>query len=172
VIDVHRPGRDRWPNDPGLRVIAFFKLVKATLLLVAGIGALGLLSHHSAKLITDWATALAADRHDHLLEMALTDVVDVDEGKLRLLSVGGFLYATLFYTEGFGLFFDKRWAEYLTIVTTGGLIPFELFELHRRVTMLKIEVLVANVLIVAYLLWVTRKPDEIDARPARAAGYD
>jgi uncharacterized membrane protein (DUF2068 family) len=166
--------RDQRLSGLWLRLIAFFKLLKATLLVGAGIGALGLLNPHFAKIITSWATTLAADRHDHLLDTLVTHVVDVDEKTLRLLSVGSFLYAMLFYTEGFGLFFDKRWAEFLTIVTTAGLIPFEVFELLRRVTMLKIEVLAANVSIVAYLAWrVTRKPDEVDAvSPARAVGYD
>ncbi len=172
--NVNQPRQDHWLSDLWLRLIAFFKLLKATLLVVAGIGALGLLNHQFAKIVTSWATALAADRRYHLLDSLVTYVVDVDEKTLSLLSVGSFLYAMLFYTEGFGLFFDKRWAEFLTIVTTAGLIPFEVFELHRRVTMLKIEVLVANVLIVAYLVWrVTRKPDEVgEAPPARVVGYD
>jgi uncharacterized membrane protein (DUF2068 family) len=166
--------RDRWLSSLWLRLIAFFKLLKATLLVGAGIGALGLLNLHYAKMITGWATALAADRHYRLLDTLVTDVIDVDEKTLRLLSIGSFLYAMLFYTEGFGLFFDKRWAECLTIVTTAGLIPFEVFELLRRVTMLKIDVLFANALIVAYLIWrVTRNADVVgEVSPARAVGYD
>ncbi len=117
---------------------------------------------------------MAADRHYHLLDSLVSYVVDVDERTLRLLSIGSFLYAMLFYTEGYGLFFDKRWAEYLTIATTAGLIPFEAFELFRRVTVLKLEVLVANLLIVAYLVWrVTWPPDEVHETPrARAVGDD
>jgi uncharacterized membrane protein (DUF2068 family) len=161
-------------SDLWLRAIAFFKLLKGTLLVGAGVGALGLLNAHTARAITGWAAALAADRHYHLLDTLVTYVIDVDERTLRLLSIGSFLYAMLFYTEGFGLFFDKRWAEYLTIMTTAGLIPFELFELFRRVTPLKIEVLVVNVMIVVYLVWrVTRNPDEVHATlHARAVGDD
>jgi uncharacterized membrane protein (DUF2068 family) len=114
---------------------------------------------------------LAADHRYHVLDMLLVHLVTTDERTLRLLSVGSFLYAALFYTEGFGLFFDKRWAEYLTIVTTAGLIPFEIFELHRRVTAMKVEVLIANVAIVAYLVWRLGALDEADAEPpARAVG--
>jgi len=173
--EVYAARVSHWWSDLWLRLIAFFKLLKATLLVAAGIGALGLLNPHTAKAITGWATALAADRHYHLLDSLVSYVVDVDERTLRLLSIGSFLYAMLFYTEGFGLFFDKRWAEYLTIATTAGLIPFEAFELVRRVTVLKLEVLVANLLIVAYLVWrVTWQPDELHEAPraARAVGDD
>jgi uncharacterized membrane protein (DUF2068 family) len=166
--------RNRRLSDLWLRLIALFKLLKATLLVGAGVGALGLLNPHSAKVITGWAATLAADRHYHLLDTMVSHVVDVDEKTLRLLSIGSFLYATLFYTEGFGLFFDRRWAECLTIVTTAGLIPYEVFELLRRVTMLKIDVLFANALIVAYLVWrMTRGANAGgEVSPARAVEYD
>jgi uncharacterized membrane protein (DUF2068 family) len=172
--DVHAAPASRWRSELWLRLIAFFKLLKATLLVAAGVGALGLLNPQTARAITGWATALAADRHYHLLDSLVTYVIDVDERTLRLLSIGSFLYAMLFYTEGLGLFFDKLWAEYLTIATTAGLVPFELFELSRRVSPLKIQVLVANVLIVAYLVWrVTWNPDEVHETPrARAVGDD
>jgi len=169
--DVYTARASQWM---WLRLIAFFKLLKATLLVAAGIGALGLLNPQTAKAITGWATALAADRHYHLLDTLMACVIDVDERTLRLLSIGSFLYAALFYTEGFGLFFDKRWAEYLTIATTAGLIPFEVFELFRRVTVLKVQVLGANVVILAYLAWrVTWRPDEVQEAPrAQAVGAD
>ena len=172
VYQQRKRGRPHWLADLWLRVIAMFKLVKATLLVVAGIAAIGLLNSDVVRTMTHWAMDLAADRHYHVLDMFLVHLVTIDERTLRLLSVGSFIYAALFYTEGFGLFFDKRWAEYLTIVTTAGLIPFELFEIHWHVTPIRVEVLVANVAIVAYLIWrVTAKLDEVDAeRPARAVG--
>jgi len=144
--NVSRPNADLW-----LRVIAFFKLVKATLLVAGGIATLGLLKPHTAHAMTQWATELAADRHSHVLDMLVSRLVDVDEHTLRLLSVGSLLYSVLFYAEGFGLLYDMAWAEYLTIFTTAGLIPFELYEIHQRITMIKIAVLVANVAIVVYL---------------------
>jgi uncharacterized membrane protein (DUF2068 family) len=174
VKDTYRSekGRPHWLADLWLRLIAGFKLLKATLLVAAGIAAIGLLNPDMAKIVTRWAMDLAADRHYHVLDMFLVHLVTVDERTLRLLSVGSFLYAALFYTEGFGLFFDKRWAEYLTIVTTAGLIPFEVFELHRHVTAIKLEVLIANVAIVAYLVWrVGAKLDGVNEEPpARAVG--
>ncbi len=168
----HKLGRPHWLADLWLQLIAWFKVLKATLLVAAGIAAIGLLNSDVAKVVTRWAMDLAADRHYHVLDMLLVNLVTIDERTLRLLSVGSFLYAALFYTEGFGLFFDKRWAEYLTIITTAGLIPFEIFELHRHVTAIKIEVLIVNVAIVAYLVWrVGAKLDEVDAEPpVRAVG--
>jgi uncharacterized membrane protein (DUF2068 family) len=72
--------------------------------------------------------------------------------------VGTFLYAGLFATEGVGLLLRKRWAEYFTIVTTGGLIPIEVFELTRHFTTTRLVVLILNVLTVWYLVARVRSP--------------
>ncbi len=72
--------------------------------------------------------------------------------QLKELSLGTFLYAGLFATEGVGLLMRKRWAEYFTIITTSGLVPLELFELYRHFTPVKLAVLLINLLIVLYLV--------------------
>jgi uncharacterized membrane protein (DUF2068 family) len=46
----------------------------------------------------------------------------------------------------------KRWAKYLTIISTSSFIPLEVYELTRRVTSAKLVVLLLNVVVVAYLV--------------------
>jgi uncharacterized membrane protein (DUF2068 family) len=75
----------------------------------------------------------------------------VSPRQLRELSFGTFFYAGLFATEGVGLLMRKRWAEYFTIITTGALLPLEVFELTRRFTATRLVVLIVNALIVWYL---------------------
>ena len=43
-----------------------------------------------------------------------------------------------------------------SIVATSSLLPLEIYEVVKRVTMLRIAVLVSNVAIVAYLVWKVR----------------
>ena len=61
-------------------------------------------------------------------------------------------YAAVFATEGIGLWMRKRWAEWLTIIITGSLIPLEIWELSMRPTFGKASVFVVNVAIVWYLI--------------------
>ena len=68
------------------------------------------------------------------------------------------MYGLLFATEGIGLWMEKRWAEYLTIIATGSLIPFEVYELQRRVTVPRGLALVVNVAVLAYLIYRVRNP--------------
>jgi hypothetical protein len=59
---------------------------------------------------------------------------------------------------GLGLWKGKRWAEYLTVIATSTLIPFEVYDLARRLTMVRAAALVVNVAPVLYLAYRIRHP--------------
>jgi uncharacterized membrane protein (DUF2068 family) len=65
-------------------------------------------------------------------------------------------YAALEATEMVGLWFNKRWAEYLTFVATVVLIPYEIYELWIRVSAFKLIVFAINVAVALYLLYAKR----------------
>lgn len=135
-----------------LILIGLFKLVKALLLVLVGIGAIHLLHKGVANSVMHWIEELRVDPANRFVHGALVRVFRVTPRQLRELSVGTFIYAGLFAVEGVGLLLRKRWAEYFTIITTGGLIPVELYEMARHFTLVKVAVLIVNVLIVVYLV--------------------
>jgi uncharacterized membrane protein (DUF2068 family) len=65
-------------------------------------------------------------------------------------------YAVLEATEMVGLWWNKRWAEYLTFVATTVLVPFEMYELSRSVSTFKLITLAINLAVVVYLLLAKR----------------
>ncbi len=65
-------------------------------------------------------------------------------------------YAALEATEMVGLWFAKRWAEYLTFVATTVLVPIEIYELTLGVSAFKVITFIINVAIVVYLLLAKR----------------
>jgi len=75
---------------------------------------------------------------------------------LTVLAVAALLYAALETTEGLGLALQRRWADYLTVLATGVLIPWEVIEVFRKVTFLRVGALVVNVAIVVYLAYRKR----------------
>jgi uncharacterized membrane protein (DUF2068 family) len=127
-------------------------LLKALLLVVVGIGAIKFLHKDLTAAVTHWVELLRIDPDNRFVHGIIARIFRVTPKQLRELSVGTFLYAGLFVTEGLGLLFQKRWAEYFTIVTTGGLIPLEIYELSRHFTMAKTVVALVNILIVWYLV--------------------
>ena len=133
-----------------LFLIALFKLFKALLLIAAGIGAIRLLHKDVASTALHWVQVLRVDPDNRYIHGILVRIFRVTPKQLRELSVGTFLYAGLFLTEGMGLLLRKHWAEYFTIITTGAFIP--LYEVARHFTVVKVVVTVINVLIVWYLV--------------------
>jgi uncharacterized membrane protein (DUF2068 family) len=134
-----------------LIVIGLFKLFKAILLVIAGIGAARLMHKDIASTVQHWTQLLRVDPDNRYIHSLLVRILRVSPRQLRELSVGTFFYAGIFATEGVGLLLRKRWAEYFTIVSTGALLPLEIFELARRFTLTRLAVLIVNALIVWYL---------------------
>jgi len=119
-------------RDRIVLAIAIFKLIKAAALIAAGVG---LIAAIKGRIDLTRVTE------------ALTPI------RMRMASVASFAYAALFLTEGTGLLMRKRWAPWLTIIATASLIPFEIYEIVKSATLFRIAALVANVAVVAYLIW-------------------
>ena len=73
---------------------------------------------------------------------------------IRRFSLGLFAYAALGLTEGIGLYLEKTWAEYMTLIITGSFLPFEVYEIVRHLTLVRSGLLLANIMVFLYLLKV------------------
>ena len=140
-----------------LLLIGVFKLAKGILLLVVAIGAVKLLHRNLAESVQHWVNVLRIDPDNRYIHSLLIRIFQVNPQQLKEISAGTFAYAGLFLTEGIGLLLRKRWAEYLTIVTTAGLIPLEAYETSKHFTAVKLMVLIVNAGIVVYLLMRVRR---------------
>jgi uncharacterized membrane protein (DUF2068 family) len=147
-------------HSRGLRIIAAFKLLKGFALLALGIGALRLLHKDMAEVVEHWINIFRVDSHNHFINLLLEKLSNVDDRRLKELSVGTFIYSAIFSTEGLGLAFRKRWAEYFTIITTASFLPLEVYELIRKFGGGKVLALVINLAVVAYLVWELRRTRE------------
>jgi uncharacterized membrane protein (DUF2068 family) len=139
-----------------IRLIAVFKLFKASLLIAVGVGALKLFHHGGEWTVEHWVTKLGFNPGGPYVDQAISKLANIPPSKLKDFGLGSFVYAALFLTEGIGLWLMKTWAEWFTVAITGSLIPLEIFEIHRRPTIVKIVVLVINIAVVVYLLFRIR----------------
>lgn len=147
-----QPSKANEPFSFVLFLIGLFKLFKALLLIAVGIGAIRYLHKDLGSTVLHWVQVLRFDTDNRYIHGILVRVFRVTPKQLKELSVGTFIYAGLFLTEGMGLLLRKRWAEYFTIITTGLFIPLEIYEIARHFTITKLVVTVINVLIVWYLV--------------------
>ena len=139
--------RDRW-----LLLIAAFKLVKAVLLIAAGIGFFSLIHKDITEVAEHWIDVLRIDPDNQHIHGWLARLGLMDDRTLKELGVGTFCYAGVFLTEGTGLLLRKRWARYLTIIVTTSFLPLEVIELIHSPGFGKAMVLPLNVAIVIYLI--------------------
>jgi uncharacterized membrane protein (DUF2068 family) len=75
----------------------------------------------------------------------------VGKTQLIMFSLGSFCYSGLQLTEGIGLWMQKRWAEFLTVIATSLLIPVEIYEMYEKFTWVRLIIFAVNIFIVWYL---------------------
>jgi uncharacterized membrane protein (DUF2068 family) len=147
-----------------LPLIACFKICKACMLFTLAFGLHHLRVGDSQNILTDWMRDIRVDPDDHYVRVAISKITGISTHRLHELGIFTFFYAVLFGTEGFGLLFKQRWAEYLTIVSTITFLPLEVYELvatpHRK--WFKAALLIINVAILVYLIAVLRRKKRIE----------
>lgn len=148
-------------SSRGLWMIAAFKLFKGLALLAVGIGALKLLHKDVASEVEGWINYLRVDPQNPYIQKLLMKLDLLDDRKLKTLSIGTFFYSGLLITEGVGLALKKRWAEYLTIVSTALLLPLEIIEIAHRVDFARIALFLVNIAVVVYLVIEVRKKQDV-----------
>jgi uncharacterized membrane protein (DUF2068 family) len=152
-------GRIGGEHDAFIKVIIIERIIKAIVLVAL---AIGLLVAGRTGALTGWAQYaqdqlnLEAGR-SFIVQLLFRVVVYVGTfSHTTLLALAAIVYALLEGTEGVGLAMRRRWAEYLTVIATGILIPYEAYEVIHRVTLFKVGALLLNVAVVGYLAYRKR----------------
>jgi uncharacterized membrane protein (DUF2068 family) len=145
---LKRPQRhNRW-----LILIAAFKLAQALLFIALGVGAFRLLHKDVGDVITRLIEHLRFNPESRLVNFILDKAQLVDDRILRRIGAVVFIYAGLDLVEGIGLYLEKAWAEYFTLAITASFLPWEIFEIFRRLTWIRAGLLILNALVLFYLL--------------------
>jgi uncharacterized membrane protein (DUF2068 family) len=139
-----------------LRLIALFKFLKAAMLVALGVGAFRLVHKDLGAVLEHWIETLRLDPGNRFVDVALARAANLRPEQIKKLGLGSFLYAALFLAEGTGLWLEKRWGEWLTVIITSSLVPLEVYEIYRHPSAVKVIVLVMNVAIVGYLIYRIR----------------
>jgi uncharacterized membrane protein (DUF2068 family) len=120
--------------DPGIGLIAFFELLKGTLVAIGALGLLTMIHKDVSNILNETVLRLRVDPDNRYIHMIITRLAGATPRQLEAVSAGSFLYAALRYVEGLTLMWRQRWAAYVTVIATAALIPLEVFELTRRVS--------------------------------------
>jgi uncharacterized membrane protein (DUF2068 family) len=149
-IDLHRAQKNL------LRAVASFEFAKGIFVLLIGLCAL-LLVHKDAWVIAESALALlhiSTDRHPAQLFLDFAD--RITDARLWAAAELAFAYSLLRFAEGYGLWNQRTWAEWLAFVSGTLFLPLEIRELFRGITVPRSAMLTANLGIVLYMFLLLR----------------
>ena len=148
-----------------LRIIALERAVRGLLLLAAGVYLLFHLNSDFGRLAERVIRSIELDPKRPLLHRIVAYLHHLHASQLRIAATFALGYGVLELVEGTGLWLDQLWAEYLTVIATSLLIPFELYELVRHPSVWKAGGIIVNVAIVIYLIHLLRQRLRREPRP-------
>jgi uncharacterized membrane protein (DUF2068 family) len=147
----------------GLRTLAVFEAVKGLMVLLVGCGLSGYLHHRARHTVEMFVNHFHLNPAHHTPQIFLKLADDFDNTKLWLMAGGAAAYAIIRLVEAYGLWRERRWAEWLGCIGATMYIPLEYRHFARHPGLVSTVVLGTNVIIVAYLatcLWKGRKKGE------------
>ncbi|MGA7158865.1 MAG: DUF2127 domain-containing protein [Acidobacteriaceae bacterium] len=147
-------------HQRGLLLVGLFKLSKAIFFTAIGLGALHLVNKDVGSVVMSIVDALRIDPERRFVGILMDHVSLIDPHELKRAGILSVLYAGVCIVEGTGLVLEKRWAEYFTVILTTMGLPWESYELVERFSPYKVALLVINLLVLLYLLWVLKKKRE------------
>jgi uncharacterized membrane protein (DUF2068 family) len=131
--------------------------VKGVAAITASLGLLSL-AHHDVR-----AMAFALIGHFHLdpdahyPRILINDAELLANANLRQVVLLAWAYAAIRLTEGYGLWKDRAWAEWLAALSGGVYLPLEVNHLVQHTTVINGMVLVGNAGVVAYMVHRLRR---------------
>ncbi len=144
---IQHPHHNRW-----LVLIALYKLIQSALFIAIGVGALRLLHKDIGDLFATLADHLRFNPEARIVHFVLVKASLVNDPLLRRIGAAALFYAVLGLVEGIGLYLEKAWGEVLTLIITASFLPWEAFELARKLTWFRVSLLAINVAVFVYLL--------------------
>jgi uncharacterized membrane protein (DUF2068 family) len=134
-----------------MRALILYKAVKAPAMLAVAL-TLTVAPQEIAR-AAEWIAVQAADRPSLFGPIGAAIESHLSHGVLTGAAILAWLDAVSTAVEGVLLWLGRPWGEWIVVVALGALLPFELVELGRRLTPLRLAVFLVNAAIVAYLAW-------------------
>ena len=143
---------------PGpIRLIAVFEAAKGALVIVAGFGLLALLHRNLQDVAEQLVSHLHLNPAKHYPRIFIEAAAHVSDTRRWWLALFAAAYGLVRGVEAYGLWHQRRWAEWFAALSGGIYIPFEIYELVTRASWLSFGALLVNIAIVLLMLQALRR---------------
>ena len=126
-------------------------------MLIAGFGLARLIDRDLQQAAENLVDRLHLDPAKKFPRIFLDLAANASDAQLWGLAALAMTYAALRFAEAYGLWFERRWGEWIAAVSGGIYVPVELYELSRGFSAIKLTALVLNALVVAYMSHLLRR---------------
>ena len=137
-----------------LRAVATLEFSKGVFVVLMGLCAIALVHKDAWRIAERLLTLLHISTDRRSAQMFLDFADSVTDARLWAAVGVAFAYAALRFTEAYGLWKARTWAEWVAFISGTLLLPLEVRELFRGLTVFRCVLLVGNLAIVCYMLYV------------------
>ncbi len=147
------PAVDLRSSKAGLRAVATFEAFKGALVILLGVTLLLVHSH-----VEDYTESLLYHLHidfdRRLGHMMLNAATTVSDARWWTIGVAAGSYASVRFVEAWGLWNQRVWAEWFALLSGTLYLPLEFLKVTERPDWERVSVLVINLIIVVYMLYI------------------
>lgn len=138
----------------GVRTVATIEFIKGALVVLAGLGLVTMRHRDIWGVAESLLEFLHANPYHRFVGVFINIVYRIHDLVLWKIALVAGIYSVLRFVEAYGLWYTLPWAEWLAFASGSIYIPFEIADLIRRPTRFALLVLVINLVIVLYMLFL------------------
>ena len=135
-----------------MKAVSLLEAAKGAVVLLAGFGAFSLIHRDVQRIAEQLVGHLHLNPAKYYPRIFLDTAAHLTDSRLWLMTILALSYATIRFIEAYGLWRKRQWAEWFAAVSGGIYIPFEIYELFKKVDFLSISFFILNVLIVGVMI--------------------
>jgi len=140
-----------------LRLLSLFEAGKGLLVFLVGFGLVSLVHKSAQQEAAEIVKFFHLNPARHYPEIFINTLTNLSDARLWLLSISAIIYSLIRFAEAYGLWYNRLWAIWFAIASSALFLPMELSELIENLTIVRIVIILLNILLVFYLLRLSRQ---------------
>lgn len=144
---------DQHTSATGLRAIATVEALKGIAVLLLGV-ILVFVHTHVEDFTQNVLFHLHIDTDETFGHAIMAAAAKLSDARLATILAAAAVYASVRFIEAWGLWYRRVWAEWFALLSGALYLPWEILRIVERITWDRVGLLVVNVVIVVYMLFV------------------
>ena len=138
----------------GVRTVATIEFTKGVIVVLAGLGVMSMRHRDIWGVAESFLEFIHANPYHHLVGVFINVVYRIHDVRLWKIALVAAIYTILRFVEAYGLWYTLPWAEWVAFSSGAIYVPFEVIDLIRHPRWFALAVLVVNLVIVLYMLYL------------------